>query len=937
MRCACSRNTHLGLGSERRETTKVPPSTRGMSLRKDFSSLRKRIPSGLQPKNRLKNKVFTIGVPDQKTINKGAIYVVDPQDTSDRTSSSEMKTCYFLPISITETGLADDPLLSLGLLSADYNGSTIDADDALRLIVSKSQDHIALVKGDALVDKLAIPRGTIKSILFSDDAQFVLIVLQKKFGYFYLHLAGDDSELLRFFQSTAAHWGVDSPVDRVANLRAVYLQEHQQRIDLTKDPKTLIHIDPDDSSNSASDSDTSQHSDSILRNGLPTVAAKRINTRSTTKSLAASGSSESVSQVSIGNDGQVKLHDDNKANKINYNENDDEPEEQEVPAPFDPPLKHALSNGKTFTITYNDFKTLYNNDWINDTIIDFFIAYEIDKSISEHHYVAENEVYAFNSFFFTKLMSKPDDQEGTPDYYGNIKRWLGKIDLMSYESVIIPINECLHWYCLVIRNLPRLLRYARRQKVKDAIRKSKTGVVKEIAHLEHLQKKDIVSEVFVFDSLRHKHPNIEEPLRAVIDKYCQEKHGIEVPREFIKFVNARVPRQTNFNDCGIHVICNVEKWLRDSQACEQMWRKASKLPKGFFGQISERKHVRKALIDLLLELQRKQSPNGSTSVTTHESDESDGEIELISYHTSKPEESKKEPEDTDTTPLQPDLHLTPVPEAPKEGPIDTILSAPKEGLPKSEVCRSEVNEEPEKHDVADQRKTLDPHALSSLRLKATSSASFLQIEHPQVRRLCMRLKVKLHTIAVLNEVFDDHTRLLDNGKERLVVEFVQNYNFFDPEKEKIQSEKLRQDFRKHFKETPAPMDEPFVIHDADDSGGELNRSVGELTISNDSNGSRSRSLNYQRGSKTRTSRERTKGIEILDDELQILTDPETSISESTPRKKESGMERRSRGRGHGNEKGEKMVIVDDDEVQSVFSPAFSKPKHTHGLKRRRVD
>lgn len=73
------------------------------------------------------------------------------------------------------------------------------------------------------------------------------------------------------------------------------------------------------------------------------------------------------------------------------------------------------------TISYNDFKTLYNNGWINDSVIDFFIEYEIDEAVKNVPTLARSDVFAFSSFFFTKLVSKPAGQANT-DYYENIKR-----------------------------------------------------------------------------------------------------------------------------------------------------------------------------------------------------------------------------------------------------------------------------------------------------------------------------------------------------------------------------------------------------------------------------------------------------------------------------------------------------------------------------------
>ena len=98
----------------------------------------------------------------------------------------------------------------------------------------------------------------------------------------------------------------------------------------------------------------------------------------------------------------------------------------EKPAPFEPDLQYTFPDNKIFRITAKDFATLYNNDWINDAVMDFCIRYDIEEAINQG-VVNREDVYAFNSFFYTKLTSGK-----TEDYYNKVKRWVHKIDLMSF-------------------------------------------------------------------------------------------------------------------------------------------------------------------------------------------------------------------------------------------------------------------------------------------------------------------------------------------------------------------------------------------------------------------------------------------------------------------------------------------------------------------------
>lgn len=832
-----------------------------MLLRKDFSSLRKRVLSGVQPKNHLLPTVKRIGIPDETTINRGAICVVSPLNKHEKEKLLEMKTCYYLPLSIVENGLHEKPLYTLQIKSVQYNEISVhtSAKD-LEFRVSLTQSHLFFCLDNMFVDKMAVPKGTIDSIWFSVLRDSILIVLHKRFGFLMIcYEPRDDENLLRFFQKTLANWGPNCTVERRDDLHRVYRKFVKLRELLNKDPQMLIRIDNENSSGTDSDisSSFSSQTDLVLKSGLPSLPTPTRKptldgrtTRSATRLAQQNPNSAPYKEYSIGEKGEVVVEESAQE--------PEEPKEQEIPAPFDPPLKYSLANGKKFAITFNDFKTLYNNDWINDTLIDFFIAYEIDKAVTELELVKENEVYAFNSFFFTKLMSKPEGQEEPPDYYENIQRWLSKVDLMSYESVIIPINEHLHWYCCIIRHLPELLKAAKKRAKKEEDETKEDAASNGPSPDESPKKSSAVAEVFVFDSLRHRHPNIEEPLRTIIDRYCQDTHQVSIPKDLIRFVNARVPQQRNFNDCGIHVICNVGKWLGEPEVCETMWKKIGKKIRGYFN-VAERAEMRKKLIDLLLDLHLKQPPYESSSGSGREEDESDDGIELISYFSSKPEPavdaggaSTSEILVADLTAVDKNTETGKVSSKAEGSIFDTLLTA-------KEVTPTKRKKDVKTHDSSDMTaenkvknpspnlpdatpvRTLDPRAIASSLEKPrvfassreASSGLFMQIEHPQIRRSCMRRKLKPHTVEFLNSFFTDHNKHFSDEKLLAIDEFVDKYNFFDTNLERLQTDILVNKLKDVFKEPTAPMDEPFVIHDADDSNGELNQSVGDLRIESD--------------------------------------------------------------------------------------------------------
>ena len=61
--------------------------------------------------------------------------------------------------------------------------------------------------------------------------------------------------------------------------------------------------------------------------------------------------------------------------------------------------------------------------------------------------VPSDKVYFFNTYFFTQLTKNTGRQSMT---YKAVERWTSKIDIFSYDYIVVPINEayvvCLSLY-----------------------------------------------------------------------------------------------------------------------------------------------------------------------------------------------------------------------------------------------------------------------------------------------------------------------------------------------------------------------------------------------------------------------------------------------------------------------------------------------------------
>lgn len=317
---------------------------------------------------------------------------------------------------------------------------------------------------------------------------------------------------------------------------------------------------------------------------------------------------EYVGSYSSDNEG-IDLFDDSDYNKF------------ELIPDFKPELRYKFIDGTEITVNESDFKTLHRNYWVNDIIIDFGIKYIIEEGVKKG-LIDASEIHSFNSFFFKKLTSGTKSGS-TPQYYNNIKRWLSKLDLMKFKYLIIPVNTDLHWYCCIIRNLPGLLKLAQERKAAEDEPTDIDGM-----ELQTKQSNQY-AEIFVLDSLGNKRYNVSAPLKSFIIDYCKEKYDVEINRDQIRFQSTRIPRQNNFNDCGVHVLYNIRKWLNNITECEIFFKKHLQSQAKTIFPAEERRKERKYWSNILLELHKAQNPSHKDKPEPVGDDDSNDDDDII--------------------------------------------------------------------------------------------------------------------------------------------------------------------------------------------------------------------------------------------------------------------------------------------------------------------
>lgn len=185
---------------------------------------------------------------------------------------------------------------------------------------------------------------------------------------------------------------------------------------------------------------------------------------------------------------------------------------------------------------------------LNDTIIEFYMNYLMNQT-SQYN---RNRCHLFNTFFYNKLKisQKKSLTNGDTSFQEMTGRWDKNVKLFDKDFLVMPICDFRHWILVIICYSSRL------QNLKP-IKKEDIGV------------KGIEPEpcIMIFDSLGYKHmTKFTEPIRKFLNYRWQYERPNEEPCDFrdrTKFrdVEAKVPKQRNAYDCGVHLLDSFEKFL----------------------------------------------------------------------------------------------------------------------------------------------------------------------------------------------------------------------------------------------------------------------------------------------------------------------------------------------------------------------------------------
>jgi len=176
----------------------------------------------------------------------------------------------------------------------------------------------------------------------------------------------------------------------------------------------------------------------------------------------------------------------------------------------------TLIDAYKIPITGKDVNTLRGLNWLNDEVINFYMQMIVERSSSNES--GWPKVYATNTFFYPKLM-----QSG----HSALKRWTRKIDIFSYDLILIPVHLGMHW-CLATVDL--------KQKA-----------------------------VFYYDSMGGDNATcLNALLKYLQDEHMDKKKAPFDTSDFQSVIVKDIPRQMNGSDCGMFACKFAEYLSRDA-------------------------------------------------------------------------------------------------------------------------------------------------------------------------------------------------------------------------------------------------------------------------------------------------------------------------------------------------------------------------------------
>lgn len=273
------------------------------------------------------------------------------------------------------------------------------------------------------------------------------------------------------------------------------------------------------------------------------------------------------------------------------------------------PLVYPPAGKKRETVQFDDLQRLDDDEFLNDNLVCLFIRY-----LEEHADEQEmRKIHFFNSFLFEALTK--DVKSRREINFDAVKRWTTKVDLFSRDFVVVPVNESLHWFVMIICNLsyfgrkhaPKAEEDVDDSEITHSIQPATRALPEVILRSDleaeeasarnsfaemnlddqqppvsndpadkasqrsrtykkqrkSLPKYDVDKPIIItLDSLGQPRSMTASLLRQYIVAEALDKQGWSIDGNEIKGMTAKgIPHQDNFSDCGLYLCMYLEQFI----------------------------------------------------------------------------------------------------------------------------------------------------------------------------------------------------------------------------------------------------------------------------------------------------------------------------------------------------------------------------------------
>jgi len=208
-----------------------------------------------------------------------------------------------------------------------------------------------------------------------------------------------------------------------------------------------------------------------------------------------------------------------------------------------------LGKSPSVTVTFQDYKTLEHDTFLNDIIIDFYLTYLHENMLNKED--APN-VYMFSTMFYKRMLTQPSSKSLKPDSFEKnsnlsaaqkrhmrVRGWTKNVELFSKDMIIIPICEHSHWYLVIV---------------------IKPGL---IVNAPDSEARRLKGEPFfiVLDSLGESKTTAVNNVRSYLEHEWEAKmsESVDFSKNSMRTLRPVKPEQQNYSDCGIYLLHYVEK------------------------------------------------------------------------------------------------------------------------------------------------------------------------------------------------------------------------------------------------------------------------------------------------------------------------------------------------------------------------------------------